>query len=127
MAFSQVLAVANRNNVTLQSPSVAMPANLTSAQIRVDLATPNTFNDPVNESLALVVQFDYDDGTGFHDAGGGTVPGSSTNTWGKGSTNPFINVTVPQGPPDSPAYPIAVRGSVVQVGHFSFGLSIQVQ
>ena len=121
MAYQQILAVANRNSASGQSPAVAVPAGLSQFTVRVDLATPNTFTDPVNEHLALNAQFSTDGGVTWFDAGGGVLDGSATNTWGKGSANPYVGGAIPQNP-----YPTHARGNYVQTGHYSFGLSIEV-
>lgn len=122
MAFSQIVAVANRTNAAGQSPAVAVPANLHTFTVRVDTGTPQNFTNPATQSLLLIGQFSFDGGVTFQDVAGGTVFGSATSTWHKGSPNPFIA----GGVPTDPSYPTHARGRYAQTGTFRFGLSIEV-
>ena len=119
MAFQSILAVANRTNASGQSPAVAVPAGLSQFTVRVDLGTPQNFTNPNTQHLTLNGQFSFDGGTTWHDAGGGTVDGSATSTWGKGSPNPLVGGDIPQNP-----FPTHARGNYQQTGTFRFGLSL---
>lgn len=122
MAFSQILAVSNRTNAVLETNAVPVPAGLHSFTVRVDTGTPQNFTDSVNQKLLLIGRFSFDNGLTFQDVAGGTVVGSATSTWGKGSPNPLVGGDVPT----DPSYPTHVRARCQQTGTFRFGLSIEV-